>query len=156
MLTRWIDPVTDVFNPNFSALDQLRQEMDRVFNAFDRERGAQSPYRQMPVGGPRMYLSDDGDNLQLRAELPGFSDKDISISIEQSSVTIRGERKVEVPDGYSVHRQERGNIQFARTYTLPSVIDAKKVDATLKNGVLELKLPKAAEAKPRQITVKAS
>jgi len=54
--------------------------------------------------------------LTLRAELPGFTDKDINITIEQGSLTIRGERKEDLPEGYSVHRQERGAMKFARSF----------------------------------------
>lgn len=156
MLTRWSAPEIGLFDRNISALDQFRQEMERVFNAFDREWAAHDPTWRMRTAGPRMALYDSGEALELRAELPGFSDKDINISIEQHSLTIRGERKEDTPEGYSVHRQERGNIAFARTITLPSMVDPGKVEATLRNGVLELTLPKAAEAKPREISVKAS
>lgn len=155
MLTRWSAPEIGLFDRNVSALDRLRQEMGRVFNAFDREWGAQDLTLQLHTRGPRMALYDSGEALELRAELPGFTDKDINISVEQSSLTIRGERKEELPEGYSVHRQERGNIAFARTIALPSAVDAGKVEATLRNGILELTLPKAAEAMPREIHVKA-
>ena len=70
-------------------------------------------------------------------------------------LTISGERKVEAPEGYSVHRQERGSVKFSRSFTFPCRIDTEKASATVKDGVLTIKLAKAAEAKPRKITVTA-
>jgi HSP20 family protein len=69
---------------------------------------------------------------------------------------LKGERKVTPPEGYGVHRSERSSYRFARTFELPAKIDADKVEASLEHGVLTVKLPKAAEARPKQITVKAS
>lgn len=103
-----------------------------------------------------MSLYDAGTELRLLAEVPGVSEKDLNVSVEKSSLSIRGERKVEVPEGYSVHRQERGTLSFARSFALPCRIDAEKTTANLRNGVLEMKLPKVAEEQPRQIQVRAS
>jgi HSP20 family protein len=69
---------------------------------------------------------------------------------------VRGERKVEPPQGHSTHRSERTSYRFARTFELPSKIDSDRVDARLENGVLTVSLPKAPEAQPKQISVKAS
>jgi HSP20 family protein len=71
-------------------------------------------------------------------------------------VTLKGERKVDVPEGLSVHRRERHAVRFAKSFELPTRVDADKVTATLKHGVLTLTLPKVAEAQPRQINVKAA
>ena len=70
--------------------------------------------------------------------------------------SMRGERKVEVPHGYSEHRRERSAVSFAKSFQLPARVDADKVTAILKHGVLTLTLPKAAEAQPRQISVNAA
>lgn len=134
----------------FYALEQLRREVDRVFSEV--ERGPLRARSGMPV----MTLEDAGDHFSLRAELPGLTEKDIEISVTAESLTVRGERKAEVPQGYTVHRQERGDFKFARTFALPVRIEPDKVEATLKNGVLTLSLPKAPEARPKQIPVKAS
>jgi HSP20 family protein len=84
------------------------------------------------------------------------SERDLDISVEQSSLTIRGERRTKAPEGYSVHRQERASHSFARSFALPCRIDAEKATANLQNGILEMSLPKVAEEQPRQIQVRVS
>ena len=161
MLTRWSELGLGGLDRELSALNDLRNQMDRLFLDFER---GWSPGREPRVQSgwtsgtawPRIALYDSGSELQLRAEVPGLSEKDLDISVEQSSLTIRGERRTEVPEGYSVHRQERGNRSFARSFALPCRIDAEKATANLKNGVLEMTLPKVAEEQPRQIQVKVS
>lgn len=161
MLTRWNDLGFGGLERELSALTDLRQQMDRLFLDFERGWGLGQGIRsaQSEVAGsawPRVGLYDAGSELRLRAEVPGVSEKDLDISVEQSSLSIRGERKAEVPEGYSVHRRERGTLTFARSFALPCRVDAEKVTADLKNGVLEMKLPKVAEEQPRQIQVRAS
>ena len=101
-------------------------------------------------------FDDDGTNFVLRADVPGLTENDFDISVAGNTVTLRGERKVTVPEGYSTHRRERSAVKFAKSYQLPTRVDADKVTATLKHGVLTLTLPKVAEAQPRQISVKAA
>ena len=157
MLTRWKDYGFGGLERELSALNDLRNQMDRLF--LDFERGARRDPRPAPSwtagsSWPRIGLQDTGTELRLLAEVPGVSERDLDISVEQSSLTIRGERKVEAPEGYSVHRQERGYYSFARSFTLPCRIDAEKTTAHLKNGILELTLPKVAEEQPKQIQVR--
>ena len=156
MLTRWNE--LGGLHRELSALNDLRSEMDRLL--LDFERGWSEPRGESSWRGgaawPRIALYDAGSELRLRAEVPGLSEKDLDITVEQSSLTIRGERSAEAPEGYSVHRQERGNRRFARSFTLPCRVDAERATADLKNGILEMKLPKVAEERPRQIQVRAS
>jgi HSP20 family protein len=126
---------------------QLRQELDRLFGDFERTVAAPSS---------TVAFDDDGAAFVLRADVPGLTEKDFEISVAGNTVTLRGERKVEVPEGYSVHRRERSAVRFAKSFELPTRVDADKVTATLKHGVLTLTLPKAADAQPRQISVKAA
>jgi HSP20 family protein len=156
MLARWNDLGFGDLDRSLSAFGDLRREMDRLLEAFDRDSRV-GEYLRPPLGRMvRVNLHDGGEELLLRAELPGFTDRDINVTIEQGSLTIRGERKEELPEGYSVHRQERGAMKFARSFTLPSLVDTTKVEATLTDGILELKMPKAEEARPREIEIKAS
>jgi HSP20 family protein len=137
------------FGRNYAPQRELRRELDRLFGSFD----AQSSY----VPGPgNVTFEDDGSNFVLRADVPGLSESDIEINLAGNTLTLRGERKLEVPEGHSVHRRERSAVRFAKSYELPARVDADKVNATLKHGVLTLTLPKAAEAQPRQISVKAA
>jgi HSP20 family protein len=102
-----------------------------------------------------MHLFDTGKALLVKADLPGLSEKDLQISINQDVLTVTGERKAEALEGYTVHRKERQSARFSRSFTLPSKVDPEKTTAVLKNGVLTLTLFKATEAQPRQITVNA-
>ena len=161
MLTRWNELGFGGLDRELSALDNLRNQMDRLFLDFERGWGVgREPQAQLDwaagTAWPRIALYDSGSELRLRAEVPGLSDEDLDVSVEQSSLTIRGERRIEVPEGYSVHRQERGNRSFARSFTLPCRVDAEKATASLRNGILEMTLPKVAEEQPRQIQVKVA
>ena len=109
-----------------------------------------------PGNWPRMDLRDEGGRFLLFAEVPGLSEQEISLSLNQDVLTLAGERVIEVPAAHTVHRQERGSVKFNRSFSLPSPVDPEKVSATVKNGILTVMLEKAAESKPRQITVKAS
>jgi HSP20 family protein len=123
--------------------------MDRLFGEY--ERG--NEYRGV---FPYMHLSDTGAALVLRAELPGIKDSDLDLTVTEDTLTLRGERKEDVLEGYSVHRKERGALKFSRSFQLPVKVDSTKAEAKLENGILTLTLPKAAEAQPKRITVKVS
>jgi HSP20 family protein len=161
MLTRWSDFGFDNLDRSFAALNDLRHEMDRVFQRFevDWPREFQllsSPALAMDGSTPQVMLKDEGEELCVYAEVPGFAPDDLNISIEQGSLTIRGERRDEAPQGYAVHRKERAAVHFARSIALPARVESDKVEAKLSNGILELRLPKVAAERPRQISVKAA
>lgn len=150
MLTRWNDLGLGRFSGReFDAFDALRREMNRLF--FDYERTPPSPEAREWT---RAWLDDKGTAFELRVDLPGVEDKDVELHADGSTVTLRAERKDSTPQGHSVHRKERSAFSFARSFALPSKIDAEKVEATLKNGVLVVSLPKVKEAQPRQINVR--
>lgn len=132
------------------ALEELRNDVDRAFGGPEQASGWSR------FEGLDIQLSDEGNSLTLRAELPGLSEKDVEVSVDAHTLTLRGHRKVEPPKGYSVHRQERQDYRFERSYQLPAKVDADNVKAVMKNGVLTLTLPKVPEAQPRQIAVKAA
>lgn len=151
MLTRWDD-----FNRTFAALSDFRRQMDRLFDDygpfFADERGS----ALSATSWPRMVIDDAGNELKVFAEVPGMTDKDVQLSLNRNVLTISGERRAAVPEGYAVHRQERGNYTFSRSFSLPCAVDPEKASAAVKDGILTVTLEKAAEARPRQITVKAS
>ncbi|HVJ15769.1 MAG TPA: Hsp20/alpha crystallin family protein [Polyangiaceae bacterium] len=130
--------------------DELRREMDRA--GFDFDRGGFGLGREV---WPTVSVSDKGDAWELKAELPGLSEKDVELTANADSVTLRAERKLETPARHTVHRRERAAFRLARTFSLPTKIDPAKVEAALKNGVLTVTLAKVPEAQPRQIAVKA-
>jgi HSP20 family protein len=146
MLTRWTD-WRDI-DRTFAMMDELRSRMGQLYGDYNEPRAA--------AVFPLINLFDTGSTLTLKVEVPGLTEKDIHLTINQDVLTLQGERKADAPEGYSVHRQERGPVKFSRSFTLPCRINAETTTASLKNGVLTVTLAKVAEAQPRQITVKAS
>jgi HSP20 family protein len=139
----------------FVLFDELRRRMGRVFEDFDPE--TYEPSATWGTGGfPRVNVFDAGSSLVLVADVPGMSQKDLRLTVNESTITLEGERKSDAPDGYSVHRQERDAYKFSRSFTLPVKTDAEHCEATVKDGVLTIRLPKAKEAQPRQIQVRAN
>lgn len=137
------------FDRPFDVLDELRRRMDRVFIDFDR--GGVAPVNG---DGPRANVVDTGADIVVEAEVPGVLDKDLKLTITQDTFTLEGERRADVPEGASVHRRERAPWKFARSFALPTKIDSERATADLRNGVLTVTLPKAAEVRPKHITVK--
>jgi len=104
---------------------------------------------------PPMNVTQDDDNFYVRAEVPGIRASELSISALRNRLSIAGRREIPEERGrVSYHRKERAEGTFSRTVTLPTEIDAQRVDARYADGILTLTLPKAEEAKPRQIVVK--
>jgi len=103
---------------------------------------------------PAVDIFETEDDLVLKADVPEIELKDIDVRVENQTLSLSGERKFEKEDsGKGYHRIERSYGQFTRTFTLPSTVDTEKVAAEYHNGVLTVKLPKKAAAKPRQIKV---
>jgi HSP20 family protein len=98
-------------------------------------------------------LYDEKDNFVVKAELPGLRKEDIDISYQDGAITISGERKEEKREGSNPARTERFYGRFQRTVSLPKQVDAGKIKAAYKDGVLTVNLPKSEEAKPKQIEV---
>jgi len=136
--------------PRGLPVSSLRRELDRLFGDLER-----APSFALTTA-PEVTFSDTGEALTLRAELPGLSEKDIDISVTANALTVKAERKVEAPEGYTAHRRERQGFSFTQSYELPTRVDPEKVQASLKQGVLTLTLPKVAEAQPKRVTVSAS
>ena len=135
----------------FNELDRMQRQMDRLFNAFGGQREGQISAGVFPP----INLSEDQENYFVRAELPGIQADKLDIQATGNSLSLSGERKItEEGNGVRYHRREREGGTFSRVITLPGDIDAGKVDAELANGILTIKIAKAEEAKPKQITVR--
>ena len=159
MLTRWNDLGLFNLDPSFAALNGLRHEMDRLFQRFEQDWQGDGPaygYAALDGQPPQVYMRDAGDEIHVAAEVPGFAAEDLNVSFEQGSLVLRGERQDGAPEGYSLHRKERGAMRFARAFTLPCRVEPDKIEASLRDGILELRLPKAAEERPRTISVKTA
>lgn len=154
-LDRWSDLGVGDPGRSFRALEALRRDMDRWLVDVDRQLGDTGQRKGSAEAWPRMSVFDDGKALTLRAELPGFADSDVHVSVDGSTITVSGERKVDVPEGYVVHRRERSDLKFSRAITVGTKVDAERTVAEMKHGVLRVTLPKAPEAQPKQITIKS-
>lgn len=124
--------------------------MLRLFDAF-----ADDPSEAGAGMFPPMNVSQDDDNFYVQAEVPGFAPDALSVSAVRNRLSLSGTR--EIPrenERVSYHRRERAEGSFNRSVTLPTEIDAERVEARYADGVLSLTLPKAERAKPRQIAVR--
>ena len=147
-LIRW-DP--------FRELAQLQDRLNRVFTDANGRRGRTSDENLLTSGtwAPPVDIYENGNHeLVLRAELPDMSREDIDLTVDSGTLTIKGEKKFssEVSED-QFHRLERRYGTFTRSFSLPQTVDAAKVSADYKNGVLTVRLPLREEAKPRQIKV---
>ena len=134
----------------WSEMNRLRDEMDRLFGSNGLRRFSTSVY-------PPLNLWEDDNNLFVEAELPGFELSELDITVTgDNQLSIKGERKQPEMEKGTWHRQERGYGSFSRLIELPQHVDADKVSAEFKHGVLTVTMPKKEEAKPRRIEVKCN
>ena len=135
----------------------VAREMDRLFDSMmSSQSAAIAPAMRSSLTFPALNVWEDDDHYFAEAELPGISMDDIEVYITGSELTIKGARHAKAPDNARALRRERSMGEFERTLTLPKEIDADNVEASVNNGVLTIKLPKAVETKPRRISVQAS
>lgn len=134
-----------------APLARLHDEINDLFNAVLGE-----PTRMTTAAIPPMNVWEEPDTYRIEAELPGFTMKDVQVSVTGNEITITGERTVDQKNEGAYLRRERGYGSFTRTWTLPTDIDADRVEASLRDGVLLLTLPKSPKALPRKIEVKTS
>ena len=106
---------------------------------------------------PPVDIFEKQDHLVIRAEIPGVQTKDMDLRLENGVLTLHGERKqdTEIRED-TAHRVERVCGMFTRSFTLPTTVDATKITATYKDGILEVSVPKAETAKPKQVEIKAA
>jgi HSP20 family protein len=140
----------------FRDLLSLQERMNRLFDESYRGTGRGNA-DDWALGGswaPAVDIYEQDGNIVMKAELPGVDPKAVDIRLENNTLTLRGERKVDSDvkeDNY--HRVERSYGSFSRSFTLPTVVDQGHIKAEFKDGVLKLTLPKREEAKPRQIQI---
>jgi len=142
MITRW-DP--------FREMNTLQSNLNRIFQDYGR--GSD----ELMTGGtfvPPVDIYEDEHNITLKMEVPGIDEKDIQITLENNTLTVRGERKFEKDEKEeNFHRIERRYGSFTRSFSLPNTVDTENVTANYNNGILTVQLAKRAEAKPKQIKV---
>jgi HSP20 family protein len=141
LLTRW-EPTREYTN--------LQNQMNRLLAGL----GPASDDLMSTGFVPAVDIYEDEHAITLKVEVPGIEEKDIDVLLENQTLTLRGERKFEKEEKEeNFHRIERRYGSFTRSFTLPNTVDTENVKAEYANGVLSIRLPKRAEAKPRQIKV---
>ena len=139
--------------PSFDRWSNLRDDLNSLFGSsfgqnFDRMGQLFSGW------SPAVDLYQNNDNVVAVVELPGMRKEEIEISLNDGTLTISGERQKGASNGEKAERSERYDGKFRRSITLPTPVDANKVSATYRDGILTITLAKAEEAKPKQIQVK--
>lgn len=137
----------------FRELERMRDHMETIYNSLA---SGVSQIRKNYTGVfPLVNLAEDEEKLYFTAELPGAAPDKLEVSVKGDTLSIRGQiGPDEAGEGVDYHRRERESGNFRRTLTLPAKVDVDKVDAVFKNGVLTVTIPKAAEAKAHQISIK--
>lgn len=147
---RLFDVPAFVPGPRFRELDTMRRQMERWFDTMN---GSVFTGRSANVF-PAVNLTESPESYFIRAELPGVKATDLDIKATGNDITLSGERKgAPSVDGARFHRREREAGKFSRVLGLPGDIESDRVEASLKNGILTIKVPKAEKAKPRQISI---
>jgi HSP20 family protein len=152
-IVRWNRPGFSAW-PSFGGLSTLRNEIDRLFDAPLTELARASQF--LSGATPAVDVFEDKENFVVKAELPGMQKKDIDVSLHDGTLSISGERTEEKVENGEVYRSERFFGRFQRSVALPASVDAAKIKAQYKDGVLTVTLPKAEEAKPKQIDVQVN
>lgn len=139
------------------GLASLRREMDRLFENFEDVWGGGLPSHRARAFEPAVEVSDTKDAVVVKAQLPGISKENIHVDISDNALTLKGEfKEKEEKEEKNYYRQEFHYGAFSRTIPMPVAVKADKAKAQLKDGVLEITVPKSEEAKVKEIPVKIS
>lgn len=152
-IMRWRQPELPTFP---SDILNMQREINRMFDSFFRGNQEDEGQSLLPSAWtPATDIAEHDNEFVVRLELPGVKKEDVKITMRENVLTIQGEKKAEKEArGEGHHRMERVYGSFQRSFTLPTTVKADKIDAEYKDGVLHITLPKAEEAKPKQIEVK--
>jgi HSP20 family protein len=132
-------------------MERLQREMNRLLSGTSRW-----PGQSAAPGFPTMNVWTDQDGAVVTAELPGVNPEDIDISVQDDTLTLRGNRAPdEVQEGGTYHRRERRSGSFTRSFQLPFQVASDQVDASYAKGILSITLPRAEADKPKKIAIKA-
>jgi HSP20 family protein len=135
----------------FAELDRLQGELNRLFQSF------WGPEVAQPRTGvfPPVNISEDSENVYVRAEMPGVKPGDVDIAVAPETLAVSGRRVVEPVEGACYHRREREPGEFQRMIELPIKVNPDAVRATARDGILLVTLPKSEDVKPKKITIEA-
>lgn len=138
------------FDP-FENLLRLQRDLDRIFGQPSSDFGLAGPSVFPPIN-----VFSDKTGVIVRAEVPGLKAEDLNLDVEASRLTLSGERKFDSRQDGGYHRRERRGGKFSRTLRLPTDLETQEATAELSDGILTVRIPKKAVARPRQIEVKAA
>lgn len=132
--------------------ERMRRELDRLWESFaERSRRTEQESKYLPA----LDVCETQDHIMVRAELPGIEPKDLDITLSDGVLTLKGEKKHQTEEkGVSCHLFERSYGAFSRSIQLPAAVESSKINASYKNGVLQITLPKSEETKTREIKIK--
>lgn len=143
--------LTGFDNDVFDQLERMRRQMDQVFGA----RSGPMGIRSMAAGTyPAINVGASAEQVDVYVFAPGMDPKGLNVSLEQNLLTVSGERSIELPEEAQIYRNERFSGGFRRVITLPDDVDADKVDAAYRDGVLHITVRRREVVKPRKIEVK--
>jgi len=153
MLTGYTDFRNHGWDRAFADFATLSRQLDRLAGAAVPRPSVVSP---APASrAVRVELAETPQAFILRAEVPGLSEGEIELQLEDGILTLRARRELAPPEGFNATRRERSPFLLDRRFEVPREVDAEHIEAVLKHGVLRVNLPKAAAAKPRQIPVQS-
>jgi HSP20 family protein len=137
----------------FKDVVSIQDEMNRLFDDFFGRPVLKTAWTE-GVWSPTVDVSEDKDNVIIKAEMPGMSREDVKISIQDNVLTLKGEKKQEKEEkDKNYHRIERSYGSFCRSFQLPTSVKSDKIKAAYKDGVLSITLPKTEEVKPKEIPI---
>ena len=139
----------------WTPFESLNKAQSRINGLFDEKFGRSWPHTEAGRAWyPAVDILESKDAYVLRAELPGMNKEDFNLELKEGTLTLTGERKFTKPaEGVQYRKVERVNGKFVRSFTLPETVKHDGIQATYKDGILEIHIPKAEEAKPRQIQI---
>lgn len=145
-IMRWVDP--------FKELSAIHDRMNQLFDeAFLPAQGSEAA-PATAMWSPAVDIYESGDDIVVKAEVPGIDRDGVAVEVKDGILTLRGERKFEKEEKEeNYHRIERSYGTFVRSFALPSSADPEKVEAALRDGVLEVRIGKREQAKPRKVKV---
>jgi HSP20 family protein len=142
---------------SWNDFDRRMMGFNQLFRQL--ERAARLPVEASLVTDDdpdRFALVETPEHYMFAVDLPGVKAKDVQLDLHDQTLTLTVKREVKAPEGYAVHRAERASTSWKRSVTLPTQVDSDRTEARFDNGVLSVRVARAAEVQPRRIAVKAS
>lgn len=141
----------------FRELEEMSNRLNRFLSRQDARQSNGKELLTVADWAPSVNISESDEEFHIEAELPEVKKKDVKVTLDNGVLTLQGERREELEKkGRKIHRIERSYGRFARSFTLPDLVDDAKVKAEFKEGVLHLHLPKSEKAKPKAIEIKSA